>query len=106
MAKSKGSGDNKQGLVIALVFFVLTTIIAGVLAYFGYAEPEQFNAKAKKAAEGEKAARAELEKEQLKRSTLKIFMGVADDDDRKTFEGLKETQKDTLAETFSKAVAP
>jgi hypothetical protein len=114
MAKNRSSerdrlpnGESKQGLVIALVFFVLTTIIAGVLAYYGYAEQEALAAKAKKAGDELKTAKDELSKEQTARAVLKISMGIADEADRKTFEGNKDQQvgKDAIDTTF-KAMAP
>jgi hypothetical protein len=103
MAKSRsGSGDNKQGLVIALVFFVLTTIIAGVVAYMGYAEQEKLLAEKKKAVDDKKAADTEVQKEQLRRAIVMIATGVASDDDRTKFEGLKDQQKETANDTFAK----
>jgi hypothetical protein len=52
MAKKKGTGTN-LGLIITLVFFVLTTVILGVTTYMGYSDQEVKEA-AKKEAEKQK----------------------------------------------------
>src|SRR5207302_782302 len=48
MAANKG-GDTKNGLIIALVCFVLLSIALGVTAYYGYADNANDRAKAKEA---------------------------------------------------------
>jgi chemotaxis protein histidine kinase CheA len=53
MAKKKGDGKN-LGLIITLVFFVLTTVILGVTTYMGYSDIEAKEG-AKKEAEKQKA---------------------------------------------------
>ena len=52
MAKKKGDGKN-LGLIITLVFFVLTTVILGVTTYMGFSDQETKEA-AKKEAEKQK----------------------------------------------------
>jgi len=48
MAKKKGGGSN-LGLIITLVFFVLTTVILGVTTYMGYNEIDKHEAAKKEA---------------------------------------------------------
>jgi hypothetical protein len=49
MAKKRGGGGSNLGLIITLIFFILTTVILGVTTYMGYNEVD-------KAVEKEKAA--------------------------------------------------
>jgi hypothetical protein len=53
---ARNSGESKQGLIIALVFFVITTLAFGVFAYLGYAE----QADLRKAAETAKKDKEEM----------------------------------------------
>ncbi len=48
-ASRKSGGDSKQGLIIALVFFVLISIVLGITTYTGYTADEGKDAKIKKA---------------------------------------------------------
>jgi hypothetical protein len=51
MASNKGKGgDSKQGLIIALVCFVILSITLGVFTYMGYSGQDEFVNKAKEAA--------------------------------------------------------
>jgi hypothetical protein len=49
MAKKSANGDSKQGLIIALVCFVLLSIGLGVTAYYGYQDNATSLSKAKQA---------------------------------------------------------
>lgn len=40
MAKKRGAGGSNLGLIITLVFFVLSTVILGVTTYMGYSDQE------------------------------------------------------------------
>jgi hypothetical protein len=55
---SKG-GDSKQGLVIALVCFVLLSLILGVVAYYGYADQATLQTAKSDAEKKEKTANSE-----------------------------------------------
>jgi hypothetical protein len=56
MPPKKNAGESKQGLVITLVFFILTTIGLGVGTYYGFADQEALKQKAKGAEDKEKVA--------------------------------------------------
>lgn len=61
MAKRRGGGGGSgMGLIMTLVFFILTTITLGVTTYMGYAEVDKFKTETK--AEKEKTAAANQEK--------------------------------------------
>jgi len=80
------------GLILTLVFFILTTFIAGTLAYFGYTEQEQL-VKDKKSADTEKAnANARLEEERARVAVLRIVLGTDNQDDTDNFAGLFNTR--------------
>src|SRR5438045_8495498 len=68
-------GDSKQGLIIALVFFVILSIALGVTAYFGFDGQTQL-ADQKKSAE-QKASSMEKARnwEQYKALVLKAYVG-------------------------------
>ncbi|MFL5340316.1 MAG: hypothetical protein ACJ8F7_09200 [Gemmataceae bacterium] len=85
------AGESKTGLVVALVIFVLLTIISAALAYMFYADGAAKD-KAKQDAEAalktEKDTRTENE---LKRSMDEIYIGVPWAD-RTTFDTLKSNK--------------
>ena len=74
MATRRGE-DSKQGLVIALVVFVLLSIGLGVATYYGFAEQQNLKnlaAKEKKQADANKASR---DWEQYQNLLLKAYIG-------------------------------
>lgn len=81
MAKKKQSGPS-TGLIIVLIFFVLGTFGAGTVAYFGYADQEQFKADKKKAEEAKDTALAQFREERVRKVMLRIATGVEDPADR------------------------
>src|SRR5262245_26461805 len=73
MAKKKDGGSN-LGLIITLVFFVLSTVILGVTTYMGYSDQE---AKEKAKGEAEKKAQvAEQDRswERFKARTYRAYL--------------------------------
>src|SRR5437660_1157592 len=64
----KAKGESKRGLVVTLVFFILSTIGAGVAAYYGFQDQEKKDAAVKKAQEKEKIANEE-------RDFLRVYLG-------------------------------
>ena len=72
--KRDGSGSN-LGLIITLVFFVLTTVLLGVTTYLAYSDNEAKD-KAKKTAEvDKKKAEDEMRWHRFKADLLRDFMG-------------------------------
>ncbi len=67
---AKQAGDSKQGLIIALVCFVVLSIILGVTTYMGYADQDKLTSAAKEAAT--KAANAEKERKWWQFRALQI----------------------------------
>lgn len=88
------SGETKAPLVIALAFFVLSTLVLGVLAYLAYSDMDavvaEKNEEQKKAA----AAATLVETEKGKALLYKIIVGTATDQDRTDFQNLRQEAKD------------
>ena len=85
MAKNKpnsGGGEGKTPLIIALVFFVLATIIVGVLAYTFQGDIEAAKADTATAKEESKTARDALSKEQDSRRLYQVVLGLGAEEDR------------------------
>jgi len=59
MAKKRGEGGSNLGLIITLVFFVLSTVILGVTTYIGYSGQEQLVQAKDKAEKEAKVAEAD-----------------------------------------------
>jgi hypothetical protein len=68
-------GDTKQGLTIALVLFVLLSIILGLMAWFGYSEQDAIRTENKKLETEAKTLRLERDKERLLRTIVVIASG-------------------------------
>ena len=85
MARSKpnsGGGEGKTPLVIALVFFVLGTIVCGVLAYTFQGDIAAADAKAVEAKKDSEVARNELSKVQDNLRLHQVVLGMGVEDDR------------------------
>jgi hypothetical protein len=79
---AKPAGDSKQGLIIALVCFVVLSIILGVTTYMGYADQDKLNSAAKDAAS--KTAAAEKERKWWEFRALQtqaMAVGIAQKDE-------------------------
>ena len=81
MAKKK-SGETNLPLIIALVFFVLTTIAFGVLWYMQYSDHQAKEEAIKKAASDRAAAQGERADAELKAKVYRCYLGIADEKDR------------------------
>ena len=87
MARSKpnntaGGGEGKTPLIIALVFFVLATIVVGVLAYSYQGDIDAAKKDADTAKEESKTARNLLATEQDKLRLNQVLLGMGTEDDR------------------------
>jgi len=103
MAANKG-GDSKQGLIIALVCFVLLSITLGVFTYYGYADQANLQANEKKA----KDEKASMEKDRdwykYQALQLKAYTGTLPKEEQGALPVLREKGvsgegKDAFAET-------
>ena len=81
MAKKKKG--TSIGLILTLIFFVLTTFAGGTLAYFGYTEQDQFKKDAEAAKKDKATIEQQLRVEQNRALVYKIAIGVDDGEDRR-----------------------
>jgi hypothetical protein len=82
--------ETKVGLVVALVFFILTTIALGVTTYAGFSGQEEPREEAKKAKASEKDEKEQREYWQFQALYLRDLTGkLANPDDRKTLADLR-----------------
>ena len=72
------SGDSKQGLIIALVVFVILTIGLGVTTWLGYSDQEALKKKEKDAKDAETAAKKDRDWYKFQATLLKAYTGVPD----------------------------
>lgn len=93
MAKQQ-SGEPKTPLVVALVFFVLTTLTLGVLTYMAYDQVSVQKAAAKQAEQDKQAAVSKATEEQAKVLMYKTLLGTNSQDE---FDNLKNGGKATVA---------
>jgi hypothetical protein len=84
MAKRRGGGGggSNMGLIITLVFFILTTVTLGVTTYMGYSEIKEHDDKRKEA----EKAKTELEKEvqwyKFQTSVVREYLGHPSKDEK------------------------
>lgn len=81
MAKKK-SGETNLPLIIAVVFFALTTIAFGVLWYMQYSDQQAKEEAMKKAAAERAAAQGAAADAELKAKIYRAYLGIADEKDR------------------------
>lgn len=74
-------GDSKQGLIITLVFFVLLSVLLGVVAYFGYAEQGRMDADRKKAVEDKKSIESDRDWHSFTSLVARAYIGNFPDKD-------------------------
>ncbi len=105
MAKNKpnsGGGETKTPLIVALVFFVLATIIVGVLAYTFQGDIDAAKGEATTAKEESKTARDALSKEQDSRRLYQVVLGMGAEEDRAKLTA--SPNKDYLRDEHAKIV--
>jgi hypothetical protein len=78
---SKKKSESNTGLVVTLVFFILTTIGLGVSTYTGYAGQDVPTAEAKKAKDAEKVTTKSRDYYKFQTLLLKGYMGKLQDAD-------------------------
>ena len=74
MAKKKGDGKN-LGLIITLVFFVLTTVILGVTTYMGFSDQETKEVAKKEAEKQKLVADADKDYYRMRDRVLRSWIG-------------------------------
>ncbi len=115
MAKKKKSGGSSVGLIVTLIFFVLTTFTAGGFAYSIYSDQQQFVDAAATAKKEKDAALQQLRVEQSKTVVYKIAIGADTGEDRvRLIQGMLDEESrlaikrehEILAEKFRTPLLP
>ena len=94
------AGESKAPLVIALAFFVLTTLGLGVLAYMFYGEIEQADASVAEAKTKADAAVTLAETEKAKAQMYRNAVGTGSDQDRTDLENLRPDAQTAVQAEF------
>jgi len=99
MAKSK-KPKKESGLpvVIALVFFVLTTVGLGVFCYVLYSDQEGIAAAAEKEKQTAQAAAKQQKIAENKAKLYRLVIGIGEQDDRESLTGESKPGDDYVAE--------
>lgn len=92
MAKAP-SGETKTPVVVALVFFVLTTLALGVLTYMAYSQMAQMEDDRKKAESDKQAAQDLQTAAEEKLLLYKVAMGVESEEDRTNLQNMRKTDE-------------
>ena len=115
MAKKKKSGGSSVGLIVTLIFFVLTTFTAGGFAYSIYSDQQQFVDAAATAKKEKDAALQQLRVEQSKTVVYKIAIGADTGEDQvRLIQGMLDEESrlaikrkhEILAEKFRTPLLP
>ncbi len=99
MAKQSSTSEPKAPLIVALAFFVLASLVLGVLFYLETDKKTSAVAEAKKAGEEKSNADKLRTEEQNKVRMYKVALGVADAED---FTALSQSSDPKVAEEFNK----
>jgi hypothetical protein len=87
-ASAAAAGESKTPIIVALVFFVLTTLVLGVLTWMAYDEVGKLKGDAKKANDDKSAAEKLMAQERSKALLYKAAIGTASQEE---LESLKNT---------------
>ncbi len=89
MAKKKPAQESGPGIfmILALVFFILTTAVLGVTTYLGFKDADQWEQAKKKAEDDQKAAVKNAAEQTMRLDLYRMGVGTADDKVREEFNG-------------------
>ena len=96
------SGETKAPVVIALAFFVLTTLALGVLTYLAYSDMEKLQADRAADVAAKDAAQKKQVQSDEKLLLLKSAIGIASEEDRTNLQNMRE--KEAVREEYTKLV--
>jgi hypothetical protein len=98
--KTKKSGGPGIGIIITLIFFVLTTFIAATVAYNALGETAGANKKAEEAKASEQKMQSQLEEERIRKILLRMSHGMETPEDRVTFVSKLEILKGPILDEY------
>lgn len=88
-SRSNDGSESKTPLIVALVFFVLATVILGVTTYLGFSGESEARDAAKAAEEKERTAQTAADKAKEGMAMFKVVLGTANDADLNSFRSMK-----------------
>ena len=108
MARSSGSSsasgsESKTPLVVALVFFILATLVLGVTTYLGYGEAKTATETATKAGTEKNSLQTERDKSKEAAIFYKVLLGTNTPEEKTQFEAARF--KDDIKAEYEKAMA-
>ncbi len=98
-SRSENGSESKTPLIVALVFFVLATVILGVTTYLGFSGEGEAKDAAKKADDEKTKASQEREKVQEALAMYKVAIGTATEADLNTVRNMKFANENQLVYT-------
>jgi hypothetical protein len=101
MAKQQ-AGEPKTALIVAMVFFVLTTLALGVLYYRSTEKITALTAEAKKASDDKSASEKKLSAEQEKVQFYRVLGGFSDQNDLDSVKNARNS--DVLQQEYAKVM--
>jgi hypothetical protein len=102
MAKKKPESGPGTFMIIALVFFVLTSAILGVTTYLGFDGQTELQNKEKAATDEKNKLQARVAEETARRDLLRIAVGSDDPQDREDLRGAMNANKAAILEEHKK----
>jgi hypothetical protein len=102
MAKKQQESGPGTGMIIALVFFVLTSAILGVTTYLGFDGQADLEKKAKDAAAEKSKLETRVAEETSRRNMLRILAGTEEATDREDLNGAATANKDAILDEYKK----
>src|SRR4051794_29888360 len=98
-SEREGRGDQSNtGLIVALVFFVLTTIFLGVMTYYGYSGRSDAQSAEAKAKSDLGTMTKSRDEEKTRKLVLRVATGNDQKDDQTALAGLKGQFADAFAQ--------
>ncbi len=94
--------ESKTGLIIALVLFIITTLIGGTMAYMGFSGQTEYKNRAGEAQKEAKNAKEERDKMEVRRILNAIYNGSATQADRTNLALLMQTQSGAYNEELGR----
>src|SRR5688572_17723133 len=98
MAKKKAESGPGTFMILALVFFVLTSAILGVTTYLGFEGQAALETKTKEATEAKTKLEARVSEETARRNVLRIASGVDEPQDREDLRGAAKSNAAAILE--------
>ena len=95
MPRSKAPpGESKQGLIMALVFFVLLSVLLAVATYYGFADQQTLQDQKKQAEVKYKSMEGDRNAQKLQKAVYRLAIGIGNQEDDEVVTGTKAQLKE------------